>query len=198
MRKKQRYKAKSLFEQGMWNVNTVMMGGLGRDPESGSSSEEGTGGNTIIVRHCSDRVAWADTLRVAPAVEKVLGAIVRHCSDRVAWADTLRVAPAVEKVLGAIVRHCSDRVAWADTLRVAPAVEKVPGAIVRHCSDRVAWADTLRVAPAVEKVLGAIVRHCSDGVETLSSSGQGIRGNSRTLCGPGRHVVPAVKRNCDT
>ena len=37
------YRRKNRYEQGMWNVNTVMMGGLGGDPRSsGSSSEEGT------------------------------------------------------------------------------------------------------------------------------------------------------------
>jgi hypothetical protein len=35
------YRRKNRYEQGMWNVNTVMMGGLGGDPRSsGSSSEE--------------------------------------------------------------------------------------------------------------------------------------------------------------
>ena len=37
-----RHKQKSHYEAGMWNVNAVMMGGLGGDPGSGtSSSDEG-------------------------------------------------------------------------------------------------------------------------------------------------------------
>jgi hypothetical protein len=37
----ERYREKTQFQQGLWNVNTVMMGGLGGDPHSsGSSSEE--------------------------------------------------------------------------------------------------------------------------------------------------------------
>ena len=39
-RKRQRYRAKSLYQSGMWNIQTVTMGGLGEDPEE-SSSEEG-------------------------------------------------------------------------------------------------------------------------------------------------------------
>ena len=39
-KRKQQYRLKSNFESGQWNVNAVMMGGLGRDPEL-SSSEEG-------------------------------------------------------------------------------------------------------------------------------------------------------------
>ena len=36
------YHRKNHFEQGLWNVNTVLMGGLGGDPDAtGSSSEEG-------------------------------------------------------------------------------------------------------------------------------------------------------------
>ena len=38
----ERYRRKNQYEQGMWNVNTVLMGGLGGDPDSaGSSGEEG-------------------------------------------------------------------------------------------------------------------------------------------------------------
>lgn len=39
-RKRRRYRAKSLYQGGMWNIQTVTMGGLGEDPEE-SSSEEG-------------------------------------------------------------------------------------------------------------------------------------------------------------
>ncbi len=38
-RRRQRYSAKSHYEAGVWNVNTVTMGGLGGDPEA--SSDEG-------------------------------------------------------------------------------------------------------------------------------------------------------------
>ena len=41
-KREERYRKKTQYKQGMWNVNTVMMGGLGVDPHSsGSSSEEG-------------------------------------------------------------------------------------------------------------------------------------------------------------
>jgi len=39
-RRRQRYSAKSRYKAGSWNVNTVLMGGLGGDPEC--SSDEGT------------------------------------------------------------------------------------------------------------------------------------------------------------
>ena len=39
------------YEQGMWNVNTVIMGGLGGDPHSsGSSSEEGNCACSILTK----------------------------------------------------------------------------------------------------------------------------------------------------
>ena len=42
-RREERYRKKTQYEQGMWNIDTVMMGGLGGDPHSsGTSSEEGT------------------------------------------------------------------------------------------------------------------------------------------------------------
>ncbi len=44
-RRRQRYSAKSRYEAGLWNVNTVTMGGLGGDPEA--SSDEGV--TTCIV-----------------------------------------------------------------------------------------------------------------------------------------------------
>ena len=38
----ERHRRKNQYEEGMWNVNTVLMGGLGGDPDSSdSSSEEG-------------------------------------------------------------------------------------------------------------------------------------------------------------
>ena len=39
LRRQQRYQEKSRFESGLWNVNTVVMGGLGGDPEICSSDE---------------------------------------------------------------------------------------------------------------------------------------------------------------
>ena len=42
LRRQQRYHDKSHYQPGVWNVNTVMMGGLGGDPELSSSSDEGT------------------------------------------------------------------------------------------------------------------------------------------------------------
>ena len=41
LRRQQWYRDKSRFEPGVWNVNTVIMGGLGGDPELSSSSDEG-------------------------------------------------------------------------------------------------------------------------------------------------------------
>lgn len=41
LRRQQRYRDKSHFEPGVWNVNTVIMGGLGGDSELSSSSDEG-------------------------------------------------------------------------------------------------------------------------------------------------------------
>ena len=41
LRRQQRYRDKSHYQPGVWNVNTVLMGGLGADPDSSSSSEEG-------------------------------------------------------------------------------------------------------------------------------------------------------------
>ena len=46
MRREERYKKKTQYEQGMWNVNTVMMGGLGGDPDSSGSSSEGMWADT--------------------------------------------------------------------------------------------------------------------------------------------------------
>lgn len=40
-RKQQRYRAKSLYQQGVWNIHTVTMGALGEDPDESSSDEEG-------------------------------------------------------------------------------------------------------------------------------------------------------------
>lgn len=40
-RKQQRYRAKSLYQKGVWNIHTVTMGGLGEDPDGSSSDEEG-------------------------------------------------------------------------------------------------------------------------------------------------------------
>lgn len=40
-RKRQRYRAKSLYQHGVWNIHTVTMGGLGEDPDGSSSDEEG-------------------------------------------------------------------------------------------------------------------------------------------------------------
>ena len=38
----EQYRSKNQYQRGMWNVNTVLMGGLGEDPDSsGSASEEG-------------------------------------------------------------------------------------------------------------------------------------------------------------
>ena len=42
LHRQQRYRDKSRYEPGVWNVNTVIMGGLGGDPDLSSSSEEGT------------------------------------------------------------------------------------------------------------------------------------------------------------
>eukprot|EP00731_Ephydatia_muelleri_P016880 Em0009g1304a len=39
-KRKQQYQLKSNFESGQWNVNAVMMGGLGGDPELSSSEED--------------------------------------------------------------------------------------------------------------------------------------------------------------
>ena len=41
LRRQQRYSDKSHYQPGVWNVNTVMMGGLGADPDSSCSSDEG-------------------------------------------------------------------------------------------------------------------------------------------------------------
>lgn len=42
MKCEERYRRKNQYEEGMWNVNTVLMGGLGGEPDSSdSSSEEG-------------------------------------------------------------------------------------------------------------------------------------------------------------
>ena len=41
LRRQQRYCDKSHYEHGVWNVNTVMMGGLGGDPDLSSASDEG-------------------------------------------------------------------------------------------------------------------------------------------------------------
>ena len=41
LRRQQRYRDKSHYQPGVWNVNTVMMGGLGADPDSSPSSDEG-------------------------------------------------------------------------------------------------------------------------------------------------------------
>ena len=38
-RKRRRYMDKNHFQNGMWNVNTVTMGGLGRDPHESSSDD---------------------------------------------------------------------------------------------------------------------------------------------------------------
>ncbi|XP_064390453.1 uncharacterized protein LOC135338299 isoform X2 [Halichondria panicea] len=38
-RRRQRYSAKSRYEAGLWNVNTVTMGGLGGDPDASSDEE---------------------------------------------------------------------------------------------------------------------------------------------------------------
>ena len=38
-RRRQLYSAKSKYEAGLWNVNTILMGGLGQDPEP--ASDEG-------------------------------------------------------------------------------------------------------------------------------------------------------------
>ena len=41
-KREERYTKKTQYEHGMWNVNTVLMGGLGGDPDtSGTSSDEG-------------------------------------------------------------------------------------------------------------------------------------------------------------
>ena len=48
-KREERYRKKTQYEQGMWNVNTVLMGGLGGDPHSsGSSSEEGNFMHTFV------------------------------------------------------------------------------------------------------------------------------------------------------
>jgi hypothetical protein len=39
-RREERYRKKTQYEQGMWNINTIMMGGLGGDPHSSGSSSE--------------------------------------------------------------------------------------------------------------------------------------------------------------
>ena len=43
------YQQKGCYVNGMWNVNSVMMGGLGGDPEI-PSSEEGTAAMTLLFR----------------------------------------------------------------------------------------------------------------------------------------------------